>query len=452
MLPTEITENPQYSFPAFFFKEFSKAVYRVEGKFLPGHHLYEWCAILQGYSHTVIESARLFLKSTVHLAYVAWALYKMEHIYDDWEYMGYVEDLSFGQLKRLKRYINALPELYGDHKELTDAQGVLWYGKDGKEFFCQPSGILTFKRGRHPRVMIIDDILKDPEKRLDLTQLEKIERTFFEEVELMPTEELHLTGTKQDRLDLFSKIATKKKYFYRSYPAEKRGVPLWPENFSKEKLIEIHDTIGDKAYRKEMMCSPVRAEEGFFKEEQYDALVRNRLNNYDLHHPVKFNNGSYGGFDIGKKSHPSHFFILTPDRKGKLIQTHSKWMDGWDYKEQIAYCKQAIAVFGIITLMYDDTRAEFEGFKEVGQLPPQMKGLTFTAKEKFEMASEVDTVVTQDGIRLLPEERQKRQMLNVDNDLQAVQTAEGHGDCFFSLCLAIKAYRKGKRQMIYEIG
>lgn len=388
----------------------------------------------------------------MHLGYVAWQLYTLDRPYMEMEYMGYVEDLSIGALKRLKRYINALPEVFGDYKDLTEAESILHYGKDGKEFICIPSGILTFKRGRHPHKMILDDILKDPEKRLDISQLQKIERIFFEEVELMPTEELHLTGTRQDRLDLFAKVATKKKYFYRSYPAEKKGTPLWPENFSKDRLIEIHDTIGDKAYRKEMLCSPVRAEEGFFKEEQYDGIVCNRIKNYLLHRPPKLKQGAYAGLDIGKKSHPSHFFVLGLNSTGKLIQLHSKWMDGWDYKEQIAYCRQAIQAFGIITLFYDDTRAEFEGFREIGNLPAQMKGVTFTSKEKFEMASGVDQIVTQGKVRLLPEERQKRQMLNVDNDLQAVETDEGHGDCFFSFCLAIKAYLKGKRQMIYEIG
>jgi hypothetical protein len=49
---------------------------------------------------------------------------------------------------------------------------------------------------------------------------------------------------------------------------------------------------------------------------------------------------------------------------------------------------------------------------------------------------------------LLKEERQKRQLLNVDNELRAVETAEGHGDCFFSNAMAIKAYNEGSGVML----
>ena len=80
-----------------------------------------------------------------------------------------------------------------------------------------------------------------------------------------------------------------------------------------------------------------------------------------------------------------------------------------------------------------------------------MAGVEFTSKNKFAMATAFDRLLTQGNIQLLNDPRQKRQLLNVDNDLQALETEEGHGDCFFSICLAIKAFMKGRRQMVYEL-
>jgi hypothetical protein len=81
---------------------------------------------------------------------------------------------------------------------------------------------------------------------------------------------------------------------------------------------------------------------------------------------------------------------------------------------------------------------------EQGTLPGEMKGIPFTSKSKYTMATELDKVVTNRMIQLLPDERQRRQILTVDCDLQAPETAEGHGDSFFSLCLAVQAWSEGR--------
>ena len=203
-------------------------------------------------------------------------------------------------------------------------------------------------------------------------------------------------------------------------------------------------SIGDKAFQKEFQCRAVRSLEGFIDPKKYDALTIPRLKNRDIIHPMKLNEWTYGGFDIGKKQHPSHLWIVAVSRKKSLIQVHSKFMDGWDYVDQLAYLKQAVKNFKIAKMLYDDTRAEFESFMEAGTLPSEMEGLCFTAKNKFSMATEVDSMITSGSIRFLSDKRQRRQILSVDNDLKAVATEEGHGDCFFSLCLAVRAYREGQ--------
>jgi hypothetical protein len=60
------------------------------------------------------------------------------------------------------------------------------------------------------------------------------------------------------------------------------------------------------------------------------------------------------------------------------------------------------------------------------------------------MATELDKAITNKQIELLDDDRQRRQILTVDCDLQAPETSEGHGDAFFSLCLAILAWTEGE--------
>jgi hypothetical protein len=71
-----------------------------------------------------------------------------------------------------------------------------------------------------------------------------------------------------------------------------------------------------------------------------------------------------------------------------------------------------------------------------------MEGITFTSKSKFSMATELDKLITNEALELLPDDRQKRQILSVDCDLKAPETDEGHGDAFFSLALAVLAYKR----------
>lgn len=378
----------------------------------------------------------------------------MEFRYYEIEYMGYKADLSAYLLKKLKRYIGELPEIFGDYESLTRAESILHYIKDGKEFYCQPSGILSFKRGRHPHEMICDDILKDPETKLSTKQIEEITTTFNEEIMQMPSHALHVLGTPQDTNDLFGILKNDPNFDAREYPAvvsHTDKTVLWQEHWDYDRLMERKASIGEKAFSKEFMCKPVRGLEGYFSPEQLDERINKRLKNYPHTVKPRLHEYTYAGFDIGKKTHPSHFAVFGVNRKGILKQIHSKWMDNWDYIDQLEYLQEAIENFNIDSCFYDNTRAEFEAFRERGELPDGMFGLVFTAKNKFAMATEFDAMVTGKKIELLNDQRQKRQLLNVDNDLRAVETEEGHGDSFFSICLAITAYQQGQGLLAWNL-
>ena len=102
-------------------------------------------------------------------------------------------------------------------------------------------------------------------------------------------------------------------------------------------------------------------------------------------------------------------------------------------------------------LYYDATRGELESLREKGELPEEMEGIVLTSKNKFSMATDFEKMVLDKKITLLDDNRQLLQILAVDNDLQALSTEEGHGDSFFSICLAIKAFIDSQGVIIWEV-
>jgi hypothetical protein len=435
------------SFIKFFYEVFSIGIRRVRGVFEPGKHIDEWCFRLQFEDKTATISARYHLKTTVVLAYLAWKLYRcdLDGLYNEWYFMGYKEDLASHHLRDLKRYIENIPEYFDDCQNLTTADTILHYRKNGCEFYCEPLGILSFKRGLHPKGLICDDILRDPEVKLDISQLKKIETIFREQILNMPTDELHIVGTPQDSDDLFAWLSHNESFDTRWYKAELdkcNQVPLWPEFWNWDKLQLRKNEIGDKAYNKEFMCSPVRSEEGYFSIEDIDSIINKRLTNYACKKKAKINGYCFGGLDIGKKRHPSHISLFSERKDNRLVQIASIWLDRQDYTEQLSICKWLCESYRLQKFYYDDTRAELEGFRERGELPAGMKGVTFTRKEKFEMAATFEQAVRNKRILLLSDERQRRQILNVDNNLESIETDDGHGDSFWSNALAISAAEK----------
>ena len=443
----------------FFFKHiFSASIRAIDGEFIDGPHFRRWCFEMQEHSLTSKKSARFHGKSVLLYAWIMWLMWKQEIPYDDGIYFSFTLDMAQDHLKKCNRYIEANYYFEKEFIKTSNADSIVHYRRRGGfVFYFEPAGIKTFKRGKHPRHVICDDILRDPEVKLDITQIQKITVTFKEQIIPMPKKggTIHLMGTPQDQEDLFAELERRPEFFSTSCPAvineaEKRV--LWPNYWTFERLMEFKDTMGEKAFNKEFACLPTRSADGYFQTVEYDGSIKKRLKNYDFYtmpKPKFKDEWCYAGMDLGKKAHPSHLAIFAT-RKGRLYQVLSMFMDGWNYCDQLDYVRSAIKYFKVARLDFDNTRAEFEGFYEAGELPEEMQGLVFNAKNKFTMAAEFDKLVAQKRIYLLSDDRQRRQILSVDNDLNAIATKDGHGDAFFSVCLAIRAAVYGQGIAVSE--
>ena len=260
--------------------------------------------------------------------------------------------------------------------------------------------------------------------------------------------ELHVAGTPQTDEDFFFNKDVTRRFKVTVLPAiTEEGTALWPEWMNIQELEEKRIERTDRIFQKEYMCTPVYSTEGFFnKDYLFKRVVNIDLVAYKARLTYAKKGEIIAGFDIGKKAHPSHLTVLE-NRNNRLIMIHQKWMDGWSYSNgkaffeprptQLEYLKMVINNFGIDKLFYDNTRGEFEAFDEQGLLPRQLEPVVFSQKLKNTMATAFDKVVERKQIELINDNRMLTQICAVTNNLQAIQSVGGHGDSFWSICLAL---------------
>lgn len=259
--------------------------------------------------------------------------------------------------------------------------------------------------------------------------------------------EIHLVGTAQHQRDLFFKLKNKPGWNWAEYKAiinEANKQTLWPELFNWDRLQELRlHELGDKAFRKEYMCSPVWSEEAYFKLDELMSIVDKNLT-IERQSAGNWKSGQIvAGLDIGKKAHPSHIAIFYY-RDGIYKMIYEKFFDNWDYTKQVEFIKELEKFYLIDFIYYDATRGELESFVEQNIINPYIwKPIIFSSRSKFQMAGNFSKIVNNKNIVLLNDQRMIDSILSVNSDLQAPETETGHGDAFWSVALALQASYKG---------
>lgn len=422
---------------------FSESIRILDGEFCSGELFVSSCDNLQNHLWTVEECPRLHGKSMRLYAWICWQIFRASIPFFFGVYMSYTESMSAYHLEKVNQYIEVNP--YFKHwKRVTDAASIVDYVNNGNRVKYIPVGVLTFKRGLHTDDLIADDVLTDPTNELDVGQIDKISTVFSKQVKSIPKKGrgLHVAGTPQDEYDLFYHLARDKEFHFtvrRAIEDEVLKKALWPEKYSYDWLVDRRASLGERDFSAEFQCIPVRSTNGYFKNDQIQKIIDMDLKAVDPMKDRPTENEVRAGFDIGKVCHPSHLAVYEKVN-GVFIQILSFWMDEWDYNDQVDYLKQVIKNLRIEKLYYDNTRGEFESIKERGELPSEMKPVTFGSRSKNAFAMSFQKVVTQGIIKLLHDPRQFRQILNCDNSLKSLETKEGHGDSFWSNALAMEAF------------
>jgi hypothetical protein len=424
-----------------------------KGSFISGDYVTKVGRFLSQNKKTIRISAKAHMKSTSLYAYFMWKLLfqgASENI--ECHYLSFQEQMAGYHVGKIKRLIEANP-YYDEIIDLKPtAESMIKYTWDRKHnISLEPHGLIQFKRGIHGDIIFVDDPFQDPQNEMVPTSIYKVNEIFKSNILDMPKEpdgELHVVGTPQTREDFFFDPHITNRFAVLILPAIKEGRALWPEYMSIEELNEKRIERTERIFNREYLCNPVYSTNAFFNRDLLIAKAVNaNLVNLKLMSKYDIKNDVIAGFDIGKKLHPSHLAVFEV-RDGKWVMIHHKFMRGWSYSNgsnyfppnptQLEYLKEAIKVFCIDKLFFDNTRGEFESFIEQDLLAPQMIPITTTHKLKVKMSTEFDKAVENSEIELINDDDLLNSVSSVTNDLMAIESAAtGHGDAFWSIGLAL---------------
>ena len=455
----EFVSRAAESFPFFVENVFSASFH----PFTSGAYVRRVAEFYQGSKRTMRISARDHFKSTGLYALIMHEFLQAPEDDVRIHYFSYEKSMAQYHIGKIRELVNRNPLFQGLVNLKTTAEGVAKYTwNNGVDFSIHPHGLMSFKRGIHDKLVIVDDPFQDPASKLDPKIITRINLIFKTQMLDMPLKggALHVVGTPQTTVDFFFDEELRKQFKVLITPAiesepDKRA--LWPEWMDWDELMKRRAARGSKIFEQEYNCRPAYSEEAFFRREQLLRCIdANLFNQYEAAKDDKLDR--FGGWDVGKKQHPAHFTVLEQGEDGIVRQKYQRWFDGVDYIQQLKEIKAVVERLKVDRVYYDATRGELESLKEQGELPGEYKGINFTLKQKHAMAGGLDALVSRKGpggepnpgIRLQPNERQLAQLQVVTNDLDAIETPEGHGDCFWSLALACWGFASAPRIGVLE--
>jgi len=358
-------------------------------------------------------------------------------------YLSYSDGMARYHISEINKAVNRNPilsELMISRNPKADFSARFHINKKPMEIMH--GGLFSFKRGLHVNgALIADDVLRDPENPLNIGQITKVEDHFLTESMFIPLKGVPVIvlGTPMMPGDLLSKLQEDSRFNSRVLPAldpvPNRRV-LMPELYDEEWLLQ-QQAARPKSFASEFMLIPHFSTEAYFDEEDITKCEYETLRSAPAlkeFTDIETGDQMFGGFDVGKKRHPSHLVIFR--KRGEYVeQVHQSFLEGWSYSDQIEYLNEVAQNFSLSVGYIDNTRGELED----RGLDHKWLSLTFTKKAKNTMAHIFEQFVHSGNLRLIKDERQKQQILSVSNELKAPVTPMGHGDAFFSIAMALQA-------------
>lgn len=431
-------------------------------EFVRGQYIDTVCENMEANLQTMDVTARDHFKSTRNYAEIMFLIFTLDTAWEGW-YFSYSDKMARYHLRKISRLIEANPSFktLTNHKSTTEFLLEFSWGRYAPKKSIYPAGLLEFKRGVHAEGIYIDDPFKDVDekKELDPAIIRKINEVVKSEVQPMIKKggRCRIVGTPQTDEDFFFDKEMQLEYtttISQAIVSRETKTAIWPEWMTYEQLASKERLLGSRRFSREYMARPIKSVNSYIPQTQYENAVRLKPWKLKDHNRFLHDKLVVAGFDIGKKRHPSHLaafiktFIPAVDEDGeelmipKFSQIFNKWFDGVNYSLQIEYLNRFCDAFNVFRLSYDNTRSEFESYAEEGKLHSCMEPVVFTAKRKVMMATTMEQLFDTDRIILCEDEdentdRQMKQFLSVNGNLDAQETPQGHGDSFWSIGLAV---------------
>ena len=238
----------------------------ILGLYIPDHYR-EWANLVYNHDRLVVLAHRYSGKSMFFsFAYPLWRMFRG----DVKEILFYThrEDEAQRVVTRWRDEIENNPWL----KFLENKSSGSW-GKsrfvtrprrsNDKGIEASGKGIGSSARGRHPDLIILDDVLSDK----GIYTLEYVKYYFYRVIQYMlgpRGSKMLIVGTPISYDDLYAELKENPEYVVKEYPAiDENGHILWPEFWTKEDL-EKRRRADEEAFAQEFLLKPKTTQMSFF--------------------------------------------------------------------------------------------------------------------------------------------------------------------------------------------
>lgn len=253
--------------------DFNLFAERVLGYTVKPHHV-QWTDDFVNNKHCIILAPREHGKTAWLVGYIIWnAFYKKkQNIMVFSETLGQGKMILGGEFS-IKEQMESNPKLHSIYptdytRKWSETQIKLSNGVR-----IEIAGWDQRVRGRHPDLIILDDVLSD--QNSGTKEARKKVLHFFTHV-IVPMRkkntQIIIIGTAHHPDDLLFTLGNTGEYTFRRYQAvdEETSIALWPEKHSFDSLQKFRRAYGELAYQREYQNNPISDSLSFFPPEILD--------------------------------------------------------------------------------------------------------------------------------------------------------------------------------------
>jgi hypothetical protein len=238
-----------------------------DGKFLIAEHHEEWDYLIQNFDRICVEASRDHGKT-----------FFFDFSYPIWKVVTQPGGIGFIFSATQDQAVRILGDIKDEFETNPKLQKYVPSRKSGNVWsrtsVCFTNGHRIYARGfgtrvrgAHPSWIVVDDALNDETAYSEVVRKKQIEY-FYTAVTnmIIPGGQIIVVGTPFHACDLYGDLEQNAEYEFRRYQAlnGKEEKPLWPERYSKERLLRRRQEIGSIRFTREFQCQPIADDMSLF--------------------------------------------------------------------------------------------------------------------------------------------------------------------------------------------
>lgn len=321
-----------------------------------GPHLNEWSALAELHDRVAINAARDHSKSTFwSYGYPIWRAWgdpgQEIYIFSATleQAMEFLDIIIYGrnnlrgmtEIEELHHLVPTKEEVARNPRLRLNRQDVRL--KNGSRFRALGYGKKT--RGRHPKYIVLDDVLNDEDMFSETVRRKNIEYYKSAIVNMAaPDGQIINVGTPYHMADLWGWFRKNPEYVFKSYPGIiKVGDverAMFPWRWTLKSLYRKKREIGNVAFTREILCQPISDDLSIFPSYLFPPLYdKNLCLRPSLQSLRDRGYTTYMGVDIARSATVGAdffvIFVIASDEHGNHIIVDIIQNKGWTFKRQL---------------------------------------------------------------------------------------------------------------------